>query len=298
MAIRSWISSVSVSLSSIFCCLKIRKTKAQTESSEQGLPTYQPQELHSVVYEAPPPPQLQPRPPPPPIPKPLQKLLQGLSEYQLKSHREIGDIPSTPPSNPGQRPPNRTFVKKRPCDFYNIPGTRDDFNFDAETLPSSTTAYTNPHVQYPPAPPSPGGTSVIDPTTSERVRIRRSRSKPVHGPRPQVSPRVENLKARVEASRRPRPQFNPSVEMLEARVEVSRRPRPQLSPSVEVLKARVEASRRHLTTTPRRVRWKGWDRGEMQEVPFSVGVKRKDGVVDLRAMMLEGEGEGVVRVLS
>ena len=95
--------------------------------------------------------------------------------------------------------------------------------------------------------------------------------------------------------------MNPSVELQKVRVEASRRPRAQFSPTVEALKARVEASRRsarQFTTAPRRVEYNRWDRGEMQELRFGVGVKRRDGVGDLRAMMLEGEEVGVVRVFG
>lgn len=290
MALRSWISSVSVSVSNFISCFKNRKAKARTES-EQEIPTYPPQELNSRVYESQPP-QLLPPPPPPPSPQAFKKLLQGLADYQLEAHREIGEVPPpTTLSRRQERHPNWTFVRSRPCDFYDLPGTTTNFSFGTSTSESPSTADTNPPVRYslahtnPPvrySPPSisPGATTAIDPITGERVTIRRPRSEPVRGPRPQMNPSVEMLKARVEASRRPRPQFSPTVEALRARVEASRR------------------SGRHLPRTPRRVEWKRWDRGEMQELHFGVAVRRREGVGDLRAKMLEGEEFGVVRVLG
>ncbi|KAG6991269.1 hypothetical protein G7Y79_00054g088980 [Physcia stellaris] len=287
MAIRSWISTVSVSVSNFIICLKNRKAKTQTES-EHEIPTNPPQELDSRVYESQPP-QLPPPPPLPPRPTPqaFRELLQGLADYQLETHREIGEAPSpTTLSRRQERHPNWTFVRRRPCDFNDLPGTMNNFSFGTNTSDSPSTADINPPVRYSPAhtnlpvrysPPSvsPGATTAIDPTTSERVTIRRPRSEPVRGPRPPL---------------------NSSLEMLKARVEASRRPRHQLSPTVEALRARVEASRRkHLARTPRGGEW---DRGEMQEVHFGVAVRRREGVGDLRAKMVEGEEFGVVRVLG
>ena len=282
MTICSWISSVSVSVSNLVSCFKNRKAN----ESELQIPTHPPQEPNFTVYEALPP--LPPqRPPPPPLPprpssEPFNKLLQGLSNYQLRTHHETGEVPPpTALSRRQERHPNWTFVRSRPCDFYDLPGTTNNFSFGINTSEPSPTADTNPPVQYFPAhtnppvrysPPSvsPGGATVIDPTTSERVTIRRPHSEPVRGPRPLMNPSVEMMKARMEASRRPRPQFSPTVEALKARVEASRR------------------SARQFPTAPRRVEWKSRDRGEMQELGFGVGVKRRDGVGDLRAMMLEG----------
>lgn len=292
MAIRSWISSVSVSLSNFVSCFKSRKAK----ESAHEIPAYPPQELNFTVYEA-----LQPQlPPPPPLPprpssEPFKKLLQGLSNYQLRTHHEIGEVPPpTTLSRRQERHPNWTFVRSRPCDFYDLPGTINNFSFDTSTSESPATADSNPSVKYPPAhnnppvrysPPSisPSATTAIDPITGERITIRRPRSEPLRGLRPLINPSVEMMKARMEASRRPRPQFSPTVEVLKVRVEASRR------------------SARQFTTTPqtpRKVEYKRWDRGEMQELQFGVGVKRRDGVGDLRAMMLEGEEVGVVRVLG